>query len=128
MFGIHQFSPNVQSRHFKLYRVMRFDLEEHGFHLQKGEFRDTLSLRYGWKLNNVPQSCNCESPFTVNHAMTCHMEGFPTLRHNEIRDITDSFLTKVCNNVATEPALQPLNGEITSARSANTDDGAHADI
>ena len=34
-------------------------LEEHGFCLRKGEFRDTLSLRYGWKLNSAPQTCNC---------------------------------------------------------------------
>ena len=60
--------------------------------------------------------------------MICHMGGFPTIRHNEIRDITASLLTEVCNNVATEPALQPLNGESMTARSANTDDGAGADI
>ena len=60
--------------------------------------------------------------------MICHMGGFPTIRHNEIRDITASLLTEVCNNVATEPALQPLNGESMTARSANTDDGARADI
>ena len=34
-------------------------LEEHGFYLHKGEFRDALSLRYGWKLSNTPQICNC---------------------------------------------------------------------
>ncbi len=31
------------------------------------------------------------------------MGGFPTIRHNEIRDITASLLTEVCHNVATEP-------------------------
>ncbi len=35
--------------------------------------------------------------------MICHMGGFPTIRHNEIRDITASLLTEVCHNVATEP-------------------------
>ena len=34
-------------------------LEEHGFYLNKGEFRDALCLRYGWTLNNPPQTCNC---------------------------------------------------------------------
>ena len=29
-------------------------LEEHGFYLHKGEFRDALCLRYGWKPNNSP--------------------------------------------------------------------------
>ena len=60
--------------------------------------------------------------------MICHMGGFPTIRHNEIRDITASLLTEVCHNVTTEPPLQPLNGETLATRSANTDDGARLDI
>ena len=64
-----------------------FPLEEHGFYLHKGEFRDALCLRYGWKPINIPQTCNCDIQFTVDHAMICHMGGFPTIRH-EIRDVT----------------------------------------
>jgi hypothetical protein len=71
-------------------------LEEHGFYLHKGEFRDALCLRYGWKLNNTPQTCNCGAQFTVNHAMVCHMSAL--------------LLTEVCSNVATELALQPFSG------------------
>ena len=103
-------------------------LEEHGFYLHKGEFRDSMCLRYGWKPNNTPQTCNCGVQFKVDHAMICHMGGFPTIRHNEIRDITASLLTEVCNNVTTEPPLQPLSGENMTARSANTNDGARVDI
>ena len=65
---------------------------------------------------------------TNNHAMICHMGGYPTFGHNKIRDITASLLTKVCHNVATKPPLQPLSGEFLHHRSANTDDGAHLDI
>ena len=54
--------------------------------------------------------------------------GFPTMRHNEIRDMTASLLTEVCHNVATEPPLQPLSGETLSARSANSNDNARLDI
>ncbi len=36
----------------------------------------------------------------------------PTIRYNEIRDITASLLTEVCHNVATEPPLQPLTGKL----------------
>ena len=60
-------------------------LAEHGFHLHKGEFRDALHLRYGWNLLNIPQSHNCGTNFSVNHAMTCHMGGVPTIRHNDTR-------------------------------------------
>ncbi len=28
-------------------------IEEHGFYLSKGSFRDALSLRYGWPILNV---------------------------------------------------------------------------
>ena len=103
-------------------------LEEHGFLLHKGEFRDALAIRYGWTPNNIPHYCNCGSQFTISHAMMCHKGGFPTIRHNEIRDITASLLTEVCNNVATEPPLQPLSGESMTARSTNTEDEARADI
>ena len=87
-------------------------IADHGFHLNKGEFRDTSCLRYDWSLTNVPQHCNCGKQFSVDHAMTCHLGGFLTVRHNDISDITASLLTEVCHNVATEPTLHPLNGEI----------------
>ena len=60
--------------------------------------------------------------------MICHMGGFPSIRHNEIRGITASLLTEVCSNVATEPAFQPLSGENMTGRTTNTDDGARVDI
>ena len=103
-------------------------IAEHGFYLLKGEFRDALRLRYNWALYITPLTCNCGSQFTVNHTMVCHMGGFPTIRHNEVRDMTASLLTEVCHNVATEPPLQPLSGESFNFRSANTDDNAHLDI
>ena len=102
-------------------------LEEH-FYLHKGEFRDALCLRYGWQLSGIPRACKCGTRFTVDYAMICHMGGFPTIRHNEIRDITATLLTEVCHNVATEPSLQPVTGETLTARLANTDDNARLDI
>ena len=103
-------------------------LEEHGFYLHKGEFRDALCLRYGWQLSGIPRACKCGTPFTVDHAIICHMGGFPLIRHNEIHDITATLLTEVRHNVATEPSLQPVTGETFTARSANTDDNARLDI
>ncbi len=101
---------------------------EHGFLLHKGEFRDALCLRYGWNLSNTPPTCNCGASFSVDHAMTCHMGGIPTIRHNEIRDITATMLTEVCHNVSTEPLLQPLTNETFTHRSANTEPNARLDI
>ena len=101
---------------------------EHGFFLHKGEFRDALCLRYGWNLSNTPPSCSCGTSFSVDHAMTCHMGGIPTIRHNEIRDITATLLTEICHNVATEPLLQPLTNESFTHRSADTDPNARLNI
>ena len=46
--------------------------------------------------------------FSVDNAMTCHMGDFPTIRHNEICDITATLLTEICHNVTTESLLQPI--------------------
>ena len=103
-------------------------VREHGFALHKGAFRDALALRYGWIPKDFPVECICGKNFTVEHALSCNRGGFPTLRHNEIRDTTASLLTEVCSNVAVEPALQELNGESFSCKSANRDIGARVDI
>ena len=99
-------------------------IDEHGFALHKAAFRDSLSLRYGWPLQNSPSHCSCGQPFSVEHALTCKTGGFPAVRHNEVRDITATLLTEVCHGVTTEPHLQPLSGESLSHRSAITEDGA----
>ena len=43
--------------------------------------------------------------------MNCKRGGFVNIRHNNIRDYESSLLSKVCNDVQTEPELQPLTGE-----------------
>ena len=103
-------------------------IDEHGFALHKAAFRDSLSLRYGWPLQNSPSHCSCGQPFSVEHALTCKTGGFPAVRHNEVRDITATLLTEVCHGVTTEPHLQPLSGESLSHRSAITEDGARLDV
>lgn len=37
---------------------------------------------------------------TVEHAL-----GFPSIRHNELIDITAGLLTEVCHSVGVEPSL-----------------------
>ena len=64
----------------------------------------------------------------MEHALSCPNGGFPSIRQNEVRDITVSLLSEVCQGVSREPHLQPLSGETMSHRSANTDNGARLNI
>ena len=105
-----------------------YRLKNMGFHLSKGDFRDALCMCYGWMLPNLPSKCVCGSAFNVDHAMVCSKGGFPTLRHNEIRDITADVLTEVCHDVAIEPMLQPLTGEKFQKKTANMSDEARLDL
>ena len=103
-------------------------IDNHGFALHKSAFRDALSLRYGWSLQNPPSHCTCGYPFSIDHALTCKTGGFPAIRHNEVRDITASLLSEVCHGVTIEPHLQPLTGEVMSHNTAVTEDGARLDV
>ena len=91
-------------------------VEEFGFSLHKGAFRDALALRYGWPLQNIPTTCACGKNFNVEHALSCAKGGYTSIRHNEIRDHTAHLMTELCHNVVIEPHLQPLNGETLYTR------------
>ena len=60
--------------------------------------------------------------------MICHIGCIPTIRHNEICDITANLLTEICHNITTEPLLQLLTKDSFAHRSANTQPNAHLDI
>ncbi|PFX17666.1 Histone-lysine N-methyltransferase EHMT1 [Stylophora pistillata] len=61
-------------------------IEEMGFTLNKGEFRDAIKLRYDWEIADKPSSCICCDVFNVDHVMVCRCGGFIIQRHNELRD------------------------------------------
>ena len=54
-----------------------------------------LSLRYDWPLLNQPSHCNCGHVFSIDHVLSYPMGGFPSIRHNEVRDVTASMLSEV---------------------------------
>ena len=103
-------------------------VEEHGFALHKGAFRDALCLRYGWLPSGLPTQCVCGQGFSVDHSMNCPTGGYPTLRHNELRDFTAAILSEVCTDVCVEPPLQSLSGETLTYATANREDGARLDV
>ena len=64
----------------------------------------------------------------MEHALSCTHGGFPSIRHNELRDITAELMTEVCHNVGIEPTLQPITDERLVHRTANRQDGARLDV
>ena len=103
-------------------------LTDHGFALHKSAFHDALALRYGWTPSKLPSKCDCGNSFTVEHALSCARGGLPTIRHNEICDLTANLLTEVCNDVRIEPELQAVTTEHLTGATANSQDGAWLDI
>ena len=51
-------------------------LDELGFSLHKGAFRDSLCLRFGWLPPHMPSNCVCCKWKTVEHALNCSHGGF----------------------------------------------------
>ena len=81
-----------------------------------------------WSLQDVPACCGGGQAFSAAHAMCCAKGGFPTIRHNEVRDVLVDLLTEVCPDVAVEPLLAPVTNEVFVAASTNTNSDARADI
>ena len=103
-------------------------LMDHGFALHKRGFHDALAIRYGWTPSEMPSTCVCGSKSSVEHALSCAKGGFPSIRHNEIRDMTATLLTEVCHGVCIELGLQPVPSEALTGATANHQDGARLDI
>ena len=92
----------------------------------KRDFRDALALRYVRLPSQVPTHCACGKCFTFQHALSCPKGGFPSIRHNEVRDLTATLLTEVCHNVSIEPDLQSLKQ--LSLATSNRAEGARLDV
>ena len=65
---------------------------------------------------------------TVDHALTCPSGGYPTARHNEIRDVIADVLRDVVRDVEVESTLLPYSNEDLSGRTANPSPEARVDI
>ena len=96
--------------------------------MHKRTFQDVLALRYNWQQLQAPSACVCSAKFFTEHALSCPKGGFPSIQHNEIRDLTANPLTEFCNDVCIEPELQPTDGETFSGASSYSHDAASLDI
>ena len=102
---------------------------QHGSILSKSDFRDALCIRYGHQLTGLPDSCVCGDALTTSHAFTCPAGGYPSARHDEIRDLLADVLCEAgLKDVETEPSLLPFEGEDLPGKSANRSAEARLDI
>ena len=99
-----------------------------GYTLNKREFRDSLALRYGWPIQDMPRYCACQARNSVDHALTCSLGGYSHMRHNNLRDtIAQLLIDSHCHDVVTEPHLLPVDPERFQP-STNTQQEARLDI
>lgn len=97
-----------------------------GYVLNKQEFKDSLCLRYGWKIPNTPLFCSCRERNSVDHALICKSGGYVSMRHNRIRDAEAHILREVCKDVRVEPELLPIGN--MPVESTNTSEKARLDV
>ena len=103
-------------------------LDQYGFTLNKQEFTDSIRLRYGYPIPDMPKVCACSKENSVSHALTCQLGGYVHMRHNQVRDLEAHWLSLICKDVHTEPQLLPLTGENLAYKTANTSEEARSDI
>ena len=70
-----------------------------GFDLAKQQFWDSIRLRYGWPIPNLPTRCACGSTFTIEHSMSYKKGEFINIRHNDVKDLTAKLLLEVYHDV-----------------------------
>ena len=78
-------------------------LIEYGSDLNKQQFWDSIGLRFGWDIKNMPTTCSCGVKLNCQHCRSCKKGGFITMRHNDVRDLTANTLKGVLNDVEVEP-------------------------
>ena len=97
-----------------------------GYILNKQEFRDSICLRYGWKISNTPSFCGCGAKNDIVHTLNCKTGGYIIMRHNGIRDLEAELLREVCRDVKIEPELLPIG--MVDIRGTNAAEKARLDV
>ena len=63
--------------------------------------------------------CPWDQKYNVAHALNCKKGGFAIMRHNNLMDFVADMLSRIVNDVETEPELQPVTGEVIEGLSGN---------
>ena len=96
--------------------------------LNKSDFRDAVCLRYDFPIDGLSTSCVCQAEMTVDHVFACPAGGYPSARHNEIRDLMANVMREVLPDVEIEPKFLPFQDEDLGGRTANRSCNARLDI
>ena len=73
------------------------------------QFRNALRLRYGLRLEHMPEKCDgCRAAFTVGHALACKVGGQVGARHNNIKQEWILLCTQALGkaSVSNEPLIK----------------------
>ena len=103
-------------------------LKSLGYSLNKREFQDAISLRYGWTIPDMPKHCGCGKRNSVDHSLNCHLGGYVHLRHNKIRDTEAKIMKEVAFDVKIEPGLAKVSKHVKLTPGTNTEDNARSDV
>ena len=98
-----------------------------GHSLNKRDFQDAISLRYGWQVKGMPSVCSCGKPNDTEHALICPLGGYVLMRHNTIRNVEASLLGETYKDVKIEPDLLPV-GNTQLSVGTNIKDQARLDV
>ena len=66
-----------------------YPFSEHGFDLNEQQLQDGIRIRYRWELINIPSMWAYGHKMVMQHAMCCTRGVFITIRHYDVRDLTE---------------------------------------
>ena len=103
-------------------------LKSIGFALNKRDFTDGICSRYGWKIRDMPSLCGCGKDNSYDHALSCPLGGYTSMRRNALRDTEAAIMREVCRDVKIEPGLLPVENPAILKPGTNITKGAKLDI
>ena len=77
---------------------------------------------------DLPQTCVCSQPYSLDHSQICKRGGFIHMRHDDPISLLGLAAKGVFRDVEVEPHLTQLNGEQMAMASANISDEARSDL
>ena len=76
----------------------------------------------------MPSLCGCGKDNSYDHALSCPLGGYTSMRHNALRDTEAAIMREVCRDVKIEPGLLPVENPAILKPGTNITKGARLDI